>query len=320
MSSESRRRGSLFVIAAPSGAGKTSLVKEVLKRDPALKVSISHTTRKPRPHEVDGQHYHFIQVDEFRRLRDAGEFLENAQVFDNFYGTGRRQVDALRDAGHNVILEIDWQGAQQVRKAAPDCISVFILPPSRRELEARLRNRKDRQRGSDRAAAQGFHCRHVALRGIRPGHRQRRLGKPPSGSCWKSSRDAPDTRPIGRDSRHCLPSAGSENSAEAAARLEGPKTGCWLPANPGAKPSVFPVDFFIPASWLSERFMARITVRRLPCPNVENIFQLVLLAARRRASLSQWRRAHRARGRERQAHRRGLALRLPRATSRRDAA
>ena len=136
------RRGALFVIAAPSGAGKTSLVNEVLKRYPALKVSISHTTRKPRAHEVDGQHYHFITVDEFRRLRDAGEFLENAQVFDNFYGTGRKQVDTLRDAGHNVILEIDWQGAQQVRKAAPDCITVFILPPSRRELEARLRNRK----------------------------------------------------------------------------------------------------------------------------------------------------------------------------------
>jgi len=142
MQSGKPRRGALFVIAAPSGAGKTSLVNEVLKRDPALKVSISHTTRKPRPHEVNGQHYHFTQVEEFRRLRDAGEFLENAQVFDNYYGTGRKQVDALRDAGHNVILEIDWQGAQQVRKAAPDCISVFILPPSRRELEARLRNRK----------------------------------------------------------------------------------------------------------------------------------------------------------------------------------
>jgi len=142
MQSGKPRRGALFVIAAPSGAGKTSLVNEVLKRDPALKVSISHTTRKPRPHEVDGQHYHFIQVDEFRRLRDAGEFLENAQVFDNFYGTGRAQVEALRNAGHDVILEIDWQGAQQVRKAQPDCISIFILPPSRAELEQRLRNRK----------------------------------------------------------------------------------------------------------------------------------------------------------------------------------
>jgi guanylate kinase len=142
MSSESRRRGSLFVIAAPSGAGKTSLVKEVLKRDPTLKVSISHTTRKQRPTEVPGRDYHFVTVEEFNRMRDEKAFLEHAQVFDNFYGTGRAQVEALRNAGHNVILEIDWQGAQQVRKAQPDCQTVFILPPSRRELESRLRNRK----------------------------------------------------------------------------------------------------------------------------------------------------------------------------------
>jgi guanylate kinase len=135
-------RGSLFVIAAPSGAGKTSLVKAVLERDPSLRVSVSHTTRKPRPHEVAGEHYHFIDVDEFRRLRDTGEFLEHAQVFDNFYGTGRAQVEALRNAGHDVILEIDWQGAQQVRRAQPDAHTVFILPPSRSALEARLRNRK----------------------------------------------------------------------------------------------------------------------------------------------------------------------------------
>ncbi len=135
-------RGSLFVIAAPSGAGKTSLVKEVLDRDRSLKVSVSHTTRKPRANEVSGEHYHFIGVDEFKRLRAAGEFLESAEVFDNFYGTGRAQVEALRNAGHNVILEIDWQGAQQVRAAQPDAHTVFILPPSRSELEARLRNRK----------------------------------------------------------------------------------------------------------------------------------------------------------------------------------
>src|SRR5689334_23081372 len=135
-------RGSLFVIAAPSGAGKTSLVKAVLERDPSLRVSVSHTTRKPRPHEVAGTDYHFIDVEEFRRLRDAGEFLEHAQVFDNFYGTGRAQVEALRKAGHDVILEIDWQGAQQVRRAQPDAHTVFILPPSRSALEARLRNRK----------------------------------------------------------------------------------------------------------------------------------------------------------------------------------
>jgi guanylate kinase len=136
------RRGSLFVIAAPSGAGKTSLVKAVLARDPSLRVSISHTTRKRRETEVAGRDYHFITVEEFKRLRDAGEFLEHAQVFDNYYGTGRAQVEALRSAGLNVILEIDWQGAQQVRKAQPDCISIFILPPSRQELEQRLRNRK----------------------------------------------------------------------------------------------------------------------------------------------------------------------------------
>jgi len=136
------RRGSLFVIAAPSGAGKTSLVKAVLARDPSLRVSISHTTRKQRETEVPGRDYHFITVDEFKRLRDAEEFLEHAQVFDNFYGTGRAQVEALRNAGHDVILEIDWQGARQVRKAQPDCTAIFILPPSRRELEVRLRNRK----------------------------------------------------------------------------------------------------------------------------------------------------------------------------------
>jgi guanylate kinase len=128
--------------AAPSGAGKTSLVKAVLDRDPGLRVSISHTTRKPRPHEISGHHYYFIDKTEFERLVAAGEFLEHAQVFDNFYGTGRAQVEALRNAGHDVILEIDWQGARQVRKAQPDCRTIFILPPSRAELEARLRNRK----------------------------------------------------------------------------------------------------------------------------------------------------------------------------------
>jgi guanylate kinase len=136
------RRGALFVIAAPSGAGKTSLVKAVVDRDPSLRVSVSHTTRKQRPTEVAGRDYNFVTVDEFKRLIEKKEFLEYAQVFDNFYGTGRAQVEALRTAGHDVILEIDWQGAQQVRNAQPDCKSVFILPPSRAELETRLRNRK----------------------------------------------------------------------------------------------------------------------------------------------------------------------------------
>jgi guanylate kinase len=142
MSPDSRRRGALFVIAAPSGAGKTSLVKAVRERDPSLRISVSHTTRKQRPTEVPGRDYHFVSVEEFNRLKAAGEFLENARVFDNFYGTGRTQVEAMRNAGQDVILEIDWQGAQQVRAAQPDCVSVFILPPSRRELEMRLRNRK----------------------------------------------------------------------------------------------------------------------------------------------------------------------------------
>ena len=137
-----RRRGSLFVIAAPSGAGKTSLVKAVLDRDPALRVSVSHTTRKRREKEAPGVDYNFVGVEEFKRLIAQDAFLEHAQVFDNFYGTGRAQVEALREAGHDVILEIDWQGAQQVRKAQPDGKTVFILPPSRVELETRLRNRK----------------------------------------------------------------------------------------------------------------------------------------------------------------------------------
>jgi guanylate kinase len=142
MTADSKRRGSLFVIAAPSGAGKTSLVKAVRERDPSLRFSVSHTTRKQRPTEVPGRDYHFVTVEEFTRLKAQGEFLENAQVFDNFYGTARSQVEAMRNAGQDVILEIDWQGAQQVRAAQPDCISVFILPPSRAELEARLRKRK----------------------------------------------------------------------------------------------------------------------------------------------------------------------------------
>jgi guanylate kinase len=117
-------------------------VKAVLDRDPSLRVSVSHTTRRQRENEVPGHDYHFVSIDEFKRLRDQGEFLEHAQVFDNFYGTGRAQAEALRNAGHDVILEIDWQGARQVRAAAPDCKSVFILPPSRQALETRLLNRK----------------------------------------------------------------------------------------------------------------------------------------------------------------------------------
>jgi guanylate kinase len=134
--------GQLFVISAPSGAGKTSLVKAMLDARPALVVSVSHTTRKPRPSEQDGREYHFTSKDEFQRLIAAGAFLEHAEVFDNHYGTGRAQVEAQLAAGRNVLLEIDWQGARQVRASMPGCVSVFILPPSRAALEERLRARR----------------------------------------------------------------------------------------------------------------------------------------------------------------------------------
>lgn len=136
-----RERGSLFVIAAPSGAGKTSLVRALLQRQPQLRFSISFTTRKQRPTEQHGHDYFFVDKPEFQRMIAAGEFLEHAQVFDNFYGTARAQVENLLAAGSNVLLEIDWQGAQQIRRAMPECQSIFILPPSRDELERRLRGR-----------------------------------------------------------------------------------------------------------------------------------------------------------------------------------
>ena len=132
----------LFVLAAPSGAGKTTLVKALVERHPGLKFSVSYTTRRRRKNEVDGKDYFFVSVEEFERLREAGELLESARVFDNHYGTSRSQVERHLADGHNVILEIDWQGARQVRKAMPGCVSVFILPPSRVELETRLRGRK----------------------------------------------------------------------------------------------------------------------------------------------------------------------------------
>ena len=132
------KRGRLFVISAPSGAGKTSLVKALLASEPALRLSVSHTTRRRRETEQEGREYHFVSVPEFERLRDAGEFLEHAQVFDNLYGTSRAYVGQQLGAGHDVVLEIDWQGAQQVRRAMPQCVSVFILPPSTDALAKRL--------------------------------------------------------------------------------------------------------------------------------------------------------------------------------------
>ena len=142
MAPSAPQRGRLFVIAAPSGAGKTSLVKALLERKPELHVSISYTTRPRRPTEEDGREYHFVSIGDFQRLQQQGQFLEYAQVFDNFYGTGRRPVETELARGNHVILEIDWQGAQQVRRSLPECVTIFILPPSRSSLEERLRNRR----------------------------------------------------------------------------------------------------------------------------------------------------------------------------------
>ena len=134
--------GKLFVMSAPSGAGKTSLVGSVLAARPNLVVSVSHTTRKPRVNEVEGRDYHFVTPARFHELIGNNAFLEHAQVFDNFYGTGAAQVRDKLAAGKDVLLEIDWQGARQVRHAMPDSSSIFILPPSRGALEQRLRERR----------------------------------------------------------------------------------------------------------------------------------------------------------------------------------
>jgi guanylate kinase len=135
------RRGRLFVITAPSGAGKTSLVRALMEREPSLRFSISYTTRPQRPTETAGHDYFFVTRDEFEAMVTRGEFLEHARVFDNQYGTARAQVEASLRSGRDLILEIDWQGAQQIRRAMPESVSIFILPPSRYELERRLRGR-----------------------------------------------------------------------------------------------------------------------------------------------------------------------------------
>lgn len=134
-------RGRLFVITAPSGAGKTSLVHALMEREPSLSFSVSYTTRPKRPSEVDGRDYFFVSRERFEQMIEAGDFLEHARVFDNFYGTSRQQVERSLASGQSLILEIDWQGAAQIRQAMPECVSIFILPPSRQELERRLRGR-----------------------------------------------------------------------------------------------------------------------------------------------------------------------------------
>ncbi len=136
-----RGPGRLFVIAAPSGAGKTSLVKALMEREPRLRFSVSYTTRAPRPNEVEGRDYHFVTQVRFQEMIARGEFLEHAQVFDNFYGTGLQAVQSALQSGQLLLLEIDWQGARQVRARLPEARSIFILPPTRSALEERLRAR-----------------------------------------------------------------------------------------------------------------------------------------------------------------------------------
>ena len=133
--------GNLFIVCAPSGAGKTSLVNELLQADPQIRLSVSYTTRKPRPGEVDGREYHFITEQEFAQMIAQGEFLENALVHGNHYATSARWISEQRAAGRDIVLEIDWQGAAQVRQLIPETIGIFVLPPSFETLLSRLNKR-----------------------------------------------------------------------------------------------------------------------------------------------------------------------------------
>lgn len=130
--------GNVFIVSAPSGAGKTSLVKALLEADPQVRLSVSYTTRAPRPGEVDGVHYHFVSLDTFMEMLNRGDFLESAEVYGNRYGTSQRWIEAQLETGVDILLEIDWQGAAQVRKLMPQAKSIFVLPPSLEALQRRL--------------------------------------------------------------------------------------------------------------------------------------------------------------------------------------
>jgi guanylate kinase len=134
-------RGLLLIVSAPSGAGKTTLVRALLKADPAMRLSISYTTRPPRPGEVNGKDYHFVSKNEFAEMTNRGEFLESAEVYGNHYGTSETWIEREIGAGRDILLEIDWQGAAQVRRQFPEALSIFILPPSLQALRNRLMNR-----------------------------------------------------------------------------------------------------------------------------------------------------------------------------------
>ncbi|WP_394260931.1 guanylate kinase [Moraxella boevrei] len=164
-------QGTLFIITAASGTGKTSLVKQLTNTTNNLAVSISHTTRTPRVGEMNGQHYHFVSRDEFTKMVSNAEFLEFAEVFDNFYGTSQKSVEYMLEHGTDVILEIDWQGALQVKKIMPKAVMIFILPPDKNALRERLSNRgqdsdeviNKRLAGSVREMQQYLHFDYVVI-------------------------------------------------------------------------------------------------------------------------------------------------------------
>jgi len=154
----------LYVVAAPSGGGKTSLVNALLERDDRINLSVSHTTRPPRPGEMDGVHYYFVDEETFQNLEGQGAFLEHARVYGHRYGTGRQAVEDRLEAGYDVMLDIDWQGARQVKASFPRCCSIFILPPSLEVLHSRLSRRgQDSSAVIDRRMQQArseiAHCR-----------------------------------------------------------------------------------------------------------------------------------------------------------------
>ena len=137
----SQPTGNIFIVVAPSGAGKTSLVAALLNAEPSVELSISYSTRLPRKGEVDGEHYHFVDQSTFKSMIERGDFLEYAEVYGNYYGTSAPWIRDRLEVGHDILLEIDWQGAEQVRKIFPEAIGIFIAPPSIEELEHRLRGR-----------------------------------------------------------------------------------------------------------------------------------------------------------------------------------
>lgn len=143
MTGSNKKSGTLYIISAPSGAGKTTLVQALLESFPNLYVSISHTTRQKRPYEKDGIDYHFINEDEFNKMVNSGQFLEHARVFDNGYGSARQIVEEQLATGKNIILEIEWRGARQVRELVSNVVSIFVFPPSYKTLESRLDDRGD---------------------------------------------------------------------------------------------------------------------------------------------------------------------------------